>query len=758
MTLRDGDPRTIGGYRLEGRLGEGGMGVVYRARSLSGRQVAVKVIQPGLAGDPAFRQRFRREVAAARQVSGAFTAPVVDADVDAEAPWLATLFVAGPSLAQRVRHQGPLPTAEVWVLAAGLVEALRDIHRVGLVHRDLKPGNVLLAEDGPRVIDFGIARAVAGAGAGATALTRTGVAIGTPPFMAPEQFRRGDVGPAADVFALGSVLVHAATGRGPFEGGHPDAVGFLVVHEPPDLTDLSPELLPLVEPCLAKDPADRPAVAGLLALVEAKLSAADGAYAPRTPTAVAPAAPVAPDRVVVPGPAAGAAPPVPAAGGSPAPGGVFGPPPTVTAVPPPLPAGAGAPPGSGGPEPAQDAGPVDRQGDAEQVREDVGWSRREADAPPRRRRRTRVVVAVAAALALGAGGITAWQQLRDDGEGGHGSGAASGGPSSGPNGPACGPAGAVNAAGAGSFKVAMDHWAAGYQEACPGSRTTYVPAGSGAGIQQFGAGSADFAVVDRTLTAAQAEAAAARCPGGKPVQLPLGVLPVAVVVNLPGVDSLTLDPPTLARIFRGQLTRWNDPEIAAVNPGRLLPDTAIRVVSPTDESSTTLTFTQYLSKVVPTGWGSVPQSSLAAVNGGPGVASALVAQAVKQTTGSVSFTWSGGEATGLTTVRLATGAPEPVGVGTDSATKALTTARITGTGADLALEPDFTTKAAGAYPIVQIGYAVLCDRGNDGAALARTRPFLGSVVAEGDGAVQSGYGKLPPALAEKVRGSLATLG
>lgn len=335
---------------------------------------------------------------------------------------------------------------------------------------------------------------------------------------------------------------------------------------------------------------------------------------------------------------------------------------------------------------------------------------------------------------------------------------ASGGASPGASAPACGPAGAVNAAGASSFKAAMDRWAARYQDACPGTGTNYSPTGSGAGIQQFRDGSADFAVVDRTLTAAQAESAAARCHGGKPVHLPLAVLPVAVVVNLPGVDSLTLDAATLARIFHGQVTRWNHAEIAAVNPGRLLPDTAIQVVTPTDESSTTLAFTEYLSKAVPTGWGSTPQSSLAVVDGGPGVSSALVAQAVKQRAGAVSFTRFGGEAAGLTTVRLATGAPEPVEAGAESATKAVATARITGTGADLALEPDFTTKAAGAYPITQIGYAVLCDRGNDAAALARTRPFLGSVVAEGDGATQTGYGKLPPALAQKVRRNLAALG
>ncbi|WP_260609713.1 serine/threonine-protein kinase [Streptomyces sp. WAC06614] len=743
MTLRDGDPRTVGRYRLEGRLGAGGMGVVYRARSLSGRQVAVKVIRPELAEDPTFRQRFRREVEAARQVSGAFTAPVVDADADAAAPWLATLFVAGSSLAERVHERGPLPVAEVWRLAAGLVEALRDIHRVELVHRDLKPGNVLLAQDGPRVIDFGIARAVDGSDA--TALTGTGVVVGTPPFMAPEQFLRAEVGPAADVFALGSVLVHAATGHGPFDGAHPHAVGYRVVHEDPDLAGLPPALLPLVGPCLSKNPADRPTVPDLMTFLAASLSAADGADGADAPAPPAPAASPPP-----PAPPAPAAPEVPV-GVSVAPEGVFGPPPTLTTEP-------AEPPAQGR---DQDPGPGSvpvRSGD-----DDPAPSKPETGAP-QRGRRIRAMVAVAVVVALAAGGVAAWQGLRDDDKGSHGSAAGSQGAGSGATAPACGPDGALTSAGASALKPAMDRWIADYQAACPGTRPAYAPTGSGAGIQQFKEGSADFAVVDRTLTQPQAGAAAARCPGGKPVHLPLGVMPVAVVVNLPGVDLLTLDAPTLARIFRGQVTRWNHPEIAATNRGRLLPDTAIQVVTPTDESATTLAFTQYLSKVSPTGWGTLPQSSLAAVGGGQGVSSALVAQAVKQTAGAVSFTRLGGEASGLTTVRLATGAPEPVTVGTESATAALATARISGTGADLAVDPDFTTKAAGAYPIVQLGYAVLCDRGNDGAGLARSRPFLASVVSGDAGSAgskaadQVGYGALPPALAQKVRETLATLG
>jgi serine/threonine protein kinase len=196
MSLRPGDTESIGGYALVDRLGSGGMGVVYLGRSASGRQVAVKVVHAQYALDEEFRARFRQEIAAARRVSGAFTAPVVDADPDAELPWMATLYVPGRTLAEVIDRDGPLGGQALRTLALGLVEALRDIHQAGVVHRDLKPSNVLLAEDGPRVIDFGISRA-----ADNQALTVTGRLIGTPPFMSPEQFAAPrDVTPASDVF------------------------------------------------------------------------------------------------------------------------------------------------------------------------------------------------------------------------------------------------------------------------------------------------------------------------------------------------------------------------------------------------------------------------------------------------------------------------------------------------------------------------------------------------------------------------------
>ncbi|MEU6146800.1 endo alpha-1,4 polygalactosaminidase [Streptomyces sp. NPDC047081] len=254
MSLNPGDPESMGGYTLLDRLGSGGMGVVYLGRSDSGRRVAVKVVHAPYVQDEEFRTRFRQEVAAARRVSGAFTAPVVDADPDAPQPWMATLYIPGPTLSDVVAKKGPLRGRELRVLALGLVEALRDIHRVGMVHRDLKPSNVLMAEDGPRVIDFGISYAVDN-----EALTVTGRLIGTPPFMSPEQFAAPrEVTGASDVFSLGSLLVYAATGNRPFDGTSPYLTGYQVMYEAPDLNGVGEPLRSIAERCLDKDPAARP--------------------------------------------------------------------------------------------------------------------------------------------------------------------------------------------------------------------------------------------------------------------------------------------------------------------------------------------------------------------------------------------------------------------------------------------------------------------------------------------------------------------
>ncbi|MGW2414690.1 protein kinase domain-containing protein [Streptomyces tubercidicus] len=263
MSLREGDPAEIGGYPLEARLGSGGMGTVFLARTSSGRPVAIKLIHPQFAADDEFRIRFRQEVAAARQVSGAFTAAVVDAAPEAEQPWMATTYIQGHTLARRIATKGPLSGAELRRLAIGLAEALRDIHRVGVVHRDLKPSNVVLSPEGPRVIDFGISRAV-----DQQTLTITGRVIGTPPFMSPEQLQAPrDVGPRSDVFSLGTLLAYSATGHGPFDAESPYIAAYQVVHREPSLEDVPVALRTVVESCLAKEPNGRPSADELLVLL-----------------------------------------------------------------------------------------------------------------------------------------------------------------------------------------------------------------------------------------------------------------------------------------------------------------------------------------------------------------------------------------------------------------------------------------------------------------------------------------------------------
>jgi hypothetical protein len=258
--LQGDDPQRIGAYQLVQRLGSGGMGQVFLGRSPGGRMVAVKVIHPERVHDSDFRARFRREVQAAQRVSGAFTAPVIDADPDAPTPWLVTTYVAGPSLQEAIAAHGPLPMTSVRGLAAGLAEALASIHAAGVVHRDLKPSNVLLAADGPRVIDFGIAKAV-----DASLMTRTGFIVGTPGFMSPEQLTGGQVEPASDVFSLGAVLAFAANGVGPFGHGNSRALDYRVVHGEPDLDALPDKALKqLITSCLAKDPGQRPSLQCIL--------------------------------------------------------------------------------------------------------------------------------------------------------------------------------------------------------------------------------------------------------------------------------------------------------------------------------------------------------------------------------------------------------------------------------------------------------------------------------------------------------------
>ncbi|MGP3948490.1 protein kinase domain-containing protein [Streptomyces sp. 7N604] len=264
QALEADDPARVGAYELVARLGVGGMGKVYLSYTPAGRPVAIKVIRIELADDSEFRRRFHQEVTAAQRVHGLYTAPVIDSDTEVSQPWLATAFVPGPTLASAVARHGALPVPTVLLLTAGVAEALQAVHAAGLVHRDLKPSNVLLASDGPRVIDFGIARA-----ADATSLTGTGVAVGTPAFMAPEQAAGRELGPATDVFALGQVATYAAKGAPAYGEGSSHAVLYRIVHEEPDLTAVPEALRPLLTRCLAKEPGERPSLAEVVDMCRA---------------------------------------------------------------------------------------------------------------------------------------------------------------------------------------------------------------------------------------------------------------------------------------------------------------------------------------------------------------------------------------------------------------------------------------------------------------------------------------------------------
>lgn len=424
------DPATIAGYRLAAKLGAGGMGKVYLSYTPGGRPVAIKVIRPEFGEDPEFRRRFAQEVQSAQRVQGLFTAPVIDADTNSAQPWLATAYVPGPSLADAVVAHGALPVEAVLLLIAGMAEALHVIHGAGIVHRDLKPSNVLLAADGPRVIDFGIAYA-----ADATSLTGSGVTIGTPSFMAPEQAAGRRVTPATDIFALGQVAAYAATGSPAFGEGTSHGVLYRIVHEEADLTGVPERLMELVSRCLAKDPEARPSVAEVIALCQTanaetvlrrpedwlpKPVAADITVRAAAPAPVQTPPPPAAAPVVAP--SAAHAPTTPAAPSTPPPG--FGPP--VTPPPgqapypvrqqtgppaqpyqpvPPSQAHTPAPFPAASPAQAQThSGHLPPQGPA-------------SPQPPKRRGGRVAAIAIAVALVVGvAGGGTAYFLLKDDGK------------------------------------------------------------------------------------------------------------------------------------------------------------------------------------------------------------------------------------------------------------------------------------------------------------------------------------------------------
>ncbi|AJF68829.1 serine/threonine-protein kinase [Streptomyces vietnamensis] len=464
--LEADDPTTVAGYRLAARLGAGGMGKVYLSYTPGGRPVAIKLIRPEFGEDAEFRRRFAQEVRSAQRVQGLFTAPVIDADPDGAQPWLATAYVPGPSLADAVVSHGALPVETVLLLVAGMAEALHVIHGAGIVHRDLKPSNVLLASDGPRVIDFGIAHA-----ADATSLTGSGVTIGTPSFMAPEQAAGRKVTSATDVFALGQVAAYAATGVPAFGEGTGHGVLYRIVHEQPDLSAVPERLTELVTRCLAKDPEARPSLSEIISLCQAANAATvlrrpedwlPGAVSAEiTARAAAPAPPQTPPPpttapTVAPAPTAappGYAPTAPAAPSTPpsTPPPGYGPPPhtaptapaapvaSSTPVPPPAAAGPapaypyaptqgpGSPayaptqgPGTGAYAPTQGpGGPAYPQQPYPGGPAPAGYAPQQPPQQPKKRGSRGLVIAVAAVLAFSvAGGATAYVLLKDKDKGG----------------------------------------------------------------------------------------------------------------------------------------------------------------------------------------------------------------------------------------------------------------------------------------------------------------------------------------------------
>ncbi|MFJ1636625.1 serine/threonine-protein kinase [Streptomyces sp. NPDC088256] len=448
QSLSPQDPRVIGAYRLLGRLGAGGMGQVYLARSDRGRTVAIKLVRGELAEQQEFRDRFRHEVRAARQVGSAWTAPVLDADTEAAVPWVATGYVAGPSLHATVTGRsrtpegtvsgayGPLPERSVHILGTGLAHALRAIHAAGIIHRDLKPSNILLTIDGPRVIDFGIARALDTVADGS--VTRTGALVGSPGFMAPEQVRGERVTPACDVFCLGSVLAYAATGRLPFGASDSGAAAqmFRIAKEDPDLTGVPDALVELVRDCLHKDPAARPTTDAILARLgvpdsaepwlPAALIAQLGRHAVGLLDSEDPEeeVPPAPAPAPAPSPAPDVRPPAPVPPALPADHLTHTPPTTAAPAPSPPAPGYGYPPLSTQPHPGQGFGPPHTPASGygyppqqQQPYQQPGFgptppfgpgypTAAQSEPAPARRRKgpTIALIAVAVLVAIGAGG------------------------------------------------------------------------------------------------------------------------------------------------------------------------------------------------------------------------------------------------------------------------------------------------------------------------------------------------------------------
>ncbi|MFW5418779.1 substrate-binding domain-containing protein [Nocardiopsis sp. CNT-189] len=696
------DPRSVPPFTVHGRLGAGGMGVVLAATDPAGAWVAIKVVRPEYAGDAEFRARFAGEVALMRRVRARCIAPVLAHDTGAGQPWYATPYLPGPTLGARVRGGGAIPMPQVRVVAAGMAEAIAAIHAAGVLHRDLKPSNVILAPDGPKVLDFGIARAV-----DETGLTRTGGLVGSPGWLSPERYR-GVSGPEADVFAWGAMVAFAATGRSPFGGGGAETLMYRILNEEPDLAGLPEELREPVASALDKDPGRRPAAAELLHRV-----AGPG------PEAAA----GADDTTVVDGlirahwdgggegrEAGSPAPTAPQGAPPPAPPGVQG-------TRPPAPAPPGAPGG----------------------------------APSGRRWKLPLALtagALSVALVGAAGLIAAARFGGGDGGGSGGPGPAAAQPS-----PAAGGtlSGTLHGAGSTFLTAAFEGWAAAYAERQPGVEASYDAVGSGAGAQMFVDGEVDFGAAEAGLTGDEVEAAeAARgCPV---VQFPVVTGAVSVVSANEELKGTAFTADGLASLYRGEdLDHPGLPgTVPADGAGGEGPSLEIVPVRHDDTASTARVFDEYLASR-DTGWnpGDWGGASVAAA-GDEGVHQVLLEEP-----GGIGFVnGSFAEEAGLAVLPVVNDSGSQVVPDPDSTRAATEQLELDGGRATL------PAAVGEAYPIMRIAHVFAFECGYDGGAGAALRDFwIYALGEEGAQAAQNGgYTPLGPLTGEKATGIAARIG